>query len=70
MYYYFLRKFKNIRSHVVDEHEENLFGQNNTKDERASFSLGAQYTLPWLVVLQGEVYQDGYIRFQWLVLRK
>jgi len=47
-----------------NEVESNIFGQQNTKDQRAQFSLGAAYTLPMLVVLQGEVYQDGNVRFQ------
>ena len=46
------------------EIEKNLFGQTNTKDQRAVFSLGAEYTLPLLVKLQGEVYSDGNVRFQ------
>jgi FtsP/CotA-like multicopper oxidase with cupredoxin domain len=46
------------------EIEKNLFGQTNTKDQRAVLSLGAEYTLPMLVKLQGEVYSDGNIRFQ------
>jgi FtsP/CotA-like multicopper oxidase with cupredoxin domain len=44
--------------------ENNLFGQTNTKDQRAVLSLGAEYTLPMLVTLQGEVYSDGNVRFQ------
>ena len=36
--------------------EKNLFGQTNTKDQRAILSLGAEYTLPMLVKLQGEVF--------------
>lgn len=44
--------------------EKNLFGQTNTKDQRAILSLGAEYTLPMLVKLQGEVYSDGNVRFQ------
>lgn len=44
--------------------EKNLFGQANTKDNRAVFSLGANYTLPMLVILQGEVFTDGKVRFQ------
>lgn len=47
-----------------DEVETNLFGQKSTKDERAFFSVGAAYTLPLLITLQGEVYTDGNIRFQ------
>jgi CopA family copper-resistance protein len=47
-----------------DEQEENIFGQTNTKDNRALLSLGVNYTLPMLVIAQFEVYQDGNIRFQ------
>ena len=46
------------------EFEKNLFGQTNTKDQRAVLSLGAEYTLPMLVKVQGEVYSDGNVRFQ------
>ena len=46
------------------EVEKNLFGQTNTKDNRAQFSIGLEYTLPMLVKLQGEIYQDGNLRFQ------
>ncbi len=47
-----------------DEHEKNMFGQENTKDERAKFSAGFVYTLPMLVNLQAEVYTDGIFRVQ------
>ena len=47
-----------------DEVEKNLFGQTNTKDQRAVLSLGAEYTLPMLVKLQGEIFTDGNLRFQ------
>ena len=46
------------------EVEKNLFGQTNTKDQRAVLSLGAEYTLPLLVKLQGEIFNDGNVRFQ------
>jgi FtsP/CotA-like multicopper oxidase with cupredoxin domain len=46
------------------EVEKNLFGQSNTKDHRAVFSLGTEYTLPLLVKLQGEIFSDGNVRFQ------
>jgi hypothetical protein len=48
----------------IDEQESNLFGQTNTKDNRAHFSIGLNYTLPMLIITQGEIYQDGNIRFQ------
>lgn len=47
-----------------EEPEKNLFGQTNTKDNRTQFSLGVAYTLPLLVILQGEVYHDGNVRIQ------
>ena len=46
------------------EVEKNLFGQTNTKDQRAVLSIGAKYTLPMLVELQGEVFMDGNVKFQ------
>jgi hypothetical protein len=46
------------------EVEKNLFGQKNTKDNRAQISAGIQYTLPMLIQAQAEVYQDGNIRLQ------
>ena len=44
--------------------EKNIFGQGNTKDNRAVLNIGAEYTLPLLLTLQGEVFTDGYVRFQ------
>lgn len=44
--------------------EENLFGQTSTKDNRQLFSIGAAYTLPMLITLQGELYHDGKFRLQ------
>ena len=52
------------RKMVDSDEETNLFGQVNTKDERAQFSIGVAYTLPMLVVLQTELYHDGNIRMQ------
>ncbi|TEB43536.1 copper oxidase [Flavobacterium circumlabens] len=48
----------------MDEQEQNLFGQSNTKDNRSVFSAGLEYTLPMLIKAQVEVYTDGNIRFQ------
>lgn len=47
-----------------DEPERNLFGQSNTKDNRALFSAGFAYTMPLLIILQTEIYKDGNIRVQ------
>ncbi len=46
------------------EFEKNVFGQTNTKDNRAQLSAGVAYTLPMLVVAQAEVFTDGNLRFQ------
>jgi CopA family copper-resistance protein len=46
----------------IDEHEKNLFGQKNEKDNRRAVSLGFMYTLPMLVNFQAEVYHDGIAR--------
>lgn len=48
----------------MEEFEKNMFGQINTKDNRTQFSIGFQYTLPMLLILQAEVYHDGNIRIQ------
>lgn len=48
----------------IDGQEKNIFGQSNTKDNRAVLSLGMNYTLPMLIIAQAEVFTDGNIRFQ------
>jgi len=48
----------------IDEQEKNLFGQTNTKDNRAVLSLGVNYTLPMLVRFQTEIFTDGTVRLQ------
>lgn len=49
---------------IVGDNEKNLLGQKSTKNKRAVFSLGAEYTLPMLVRLQGEIFHDGKVRLQ------
>ena len=48
----------------IDEHEKNLFGQTNTKDNRSVLSAGINYTLPLLVRFQAELFTDGIFRLQ------
>jgi hypothetical protein len=48
----------------MDEKEKNLFGQANTKDNRAVLSAGFNYTLPMMVRFQAEVFTDGIVRLQ------
>ncbi len=52
------------RKMEMGEMEENLFGQTNTKDNRAVFSVGVEYTLPMLIKAQAEVFTDGNFRLQ------
>ena len=44
--------------------EKNLFNQSNTKDNRAVFSAGLEYTMPMLIKVQAEVFTDGNFRLQ------
>jgi FtsP/CotA-like multicopper oxidase with cupredoxin domain len=46
------------------QEEKSLFGQSNTKDDRKVFHVGMQYTLPWLMILDGSVDHHGYFRMQ------
>ncbi|WP_445720168.1 multicopper oxidase domain-containing protein [Flavobacterium sp.] len=48
----------------IDQQEHNLFGQTNTKDNRAVLSAGVNYTLPMLIVAQAEIFTDGNVRLQ------
>jgi FtsP/CotA-like multicopper oxidase with cupredoxin domain len=48
----------------INFQEKNIFGQSNSKDKRAQFSLGFNYKMPLLLTLQAEVFQSGYTRFQ------
>ena len=48
----------------IDEQEKTIFGQKNTKDNRMLFSVGVDYTLPMLFIIQGEVYHNGSFRIQ------
>ncbi|MDI5886646.1 multicopper oxidase family protein [Flavobacterium yafengii] len=52
------------RKMEMGEMEENLFGQANTKDNRAVFSAGVEYMLPMLIKAQAEVFTDGNFRLQ------
>ena len=52
------------RKNGIDEREENLFRQSNTKDNRSVFSAGFNYVLPMLFTWQAEVFTDGRVRLQ------
>lgn len=52
------------RTFGSNEIEKNIFGQKNTKNNRNLFSIGANYTLPMLIIAQAEIFTDGNVRFQ------
>ncbi|MBX7090188.1 MAG: multicopper oxidase domain-containing protein [Cyclobacteriaceae bacterium] len=52
------------RKEGIDEQEQNVFGQRNTKDDRALASLGFVYKLPMLIDFQTEVFHNGTFRLQ------
>ncbi len=54
------------REQGMDNQERNLFNQSNTKDLRTAVSLGFNYTLPLLIIVQAEIFHDGYFRMQLL----
>ena len=43
---------------------KNLFGQVSNKNNRNTFVIGVQYTLPWLVYADARIDGDGKLRFQ------
>ncbi len=48
----------------IDEQEKTIFGLKNSKDNRTLFSVGIEYTLPTLFMIQAEIYHNGNFRFQ------
>ncbi len=54
-------RHREFGSHEI---EQNIFGQKNTKNNRAKVSAGFVYTLPMLVNFQAEVFTDGIVRLQ------
>ena len=43
---------------------KNMFGQISNKNDRKTFVVGIQYTMPWLVLADARVDGDGKVRFQ------
>ncbi len=54
-------RYRKLENHSS---EKNIFGQINTKNNRTQASIGVSYTLPMLLIIQPEFYQDGNIRVQ------
>lgn len=46
------------------EPEKNIFGQSNTKDQRAAICFGVQYLLPMLLRADARIDTDGRVRVQ------
>nr|WP_214448282.1 multicopper oxidase domain-containing protein [Flavihumibacter rivuli] len=46
------------------EPEKNIFGQTNTKDQRAAVCFGVQYILPMLIRADARIDTDGKVRVQ------
>ncbi|HJV20007.1 MAG TPA: multicopper oxidase domain-containing protein [Sediminibacterium sp.] len=49
---------------IGHDEEKNIFGQQNTKNNRAQLSVGLQYILPMLFQFKTEVYTNGNLRLQ------
>ena len=43
---------------------KNMFGQISNKNDRKTFTVGVQYTMPWLVLADARVDGNGKFRFQ------
>jgi hypothetical protein len=41
-----------------------MFGQISNKNNRKTFTVGVQYTMPWLLLTDARVDGDGKFRFQ------
>jgi hypothetical protein len=44
--------------------EKNLFGQQSNKSNRKTFTVGVQYTTPWLMLADARIDGNGKLRFQ------
>ncbi|WP_286755766.1 MULTISPECIES: multicopper oxidase domain-containing protein [Roseivirga] len=54
------------RSRDVHETDRNLFGQENTKNERSVLCVGVLYTLPWFIESDVRIDHTGKLRVQFL----
>jgi len=52
------------RQRESHEHDNNIFGKPNSKDNRNALCFGVQYTLPMLIKADARIDSDGYFRFQ------
>ena len=59
---YHYKKLDEMKDHSGDE--KNLFGQMSNKNNRKTFTVGIQYTTPWLISADARVDGNGKFRFQ------
>ena len=59
---YHYKKINGVETKQSDY--KNLFGQISDKNNRKTFVVGVQYTLPWLVIADARVDGNGKLRFQ------
>lgn len=63
-YFGFDYHYKKIDADGKLSDEKNLFGQVSNKNDRKTFVVGVEYTLPWLVLADARVDGNGKFRFQ------
>jgi CopA family copper-resistance protein len=57
--------YKKMDAPEKDGHDyKNLFGQVSNKNNRSTFTVGLQYTTPWLMLADARIDGNGKLRFQ------
>jgi hypothetical protein len=49
---------------VENESEKNMFGQLSNQNNRSTFTIGIQYTTPWLMLADARIDGKGKFRFE------
>ena len=57
--------YKKVEGDITKSSDyKNMFGQVSNKNDRQTFVVGVEYTLPWLVIADARIDGDGKLRFQ------
>jgi len=57
--------YKKVEGDITKSSDyKNMFGQVSNKNDRQTFVVGIEYTLPWLVIADARIDGDGKLRFQ------
>jgi len=57
--------YKKVEGDITKSSDyKNMFGQVSNKNDRQTFVVGVEYTLPWLVIADSRIDGDGKLRFQ------